>query len=199
MERIAGDRQRVVQFRRNALSNEVLGVALLIVSEATLFAGLIASLVILRSQFSMWPPMGQPRLPIEATLVNTVVLLASGAAMGSAVKAGGRRDQAALTRRLQLAALLGALFLGVQGIEWARMIGFGLTTSSHVYGALFYTIVGTHAAHVVAALGLLAYTTSRAKRGAYATGALGPLNAMALYWAFVVGVWPFLYVAVYLW
>jgi cytochrome c oxidase subunit 3 len=199
MERLPGDRQRVVPFRRNAMTNEVLGVALLVVSEATLFAGLIASLIILRSQFSMWPPMGQPRLPIEATFANTMVLLASGAAMWLAVQAGRERDAARLTKRLQLTAILGALFVGVQGVEWARLIGFGLTTTSHVYGAIFYTVVGTHAAHVIAALGCLAYTTWRAKSGAYAKGSMGPVHAMALYWAFVVLVWPFLYVAVYLW
>ena len=34
------------------------------------------------------------------------------------------------------------IFLLIQGYEWLRLIHFGLTISSSVYGGLFYTLIG---------------------------------------------------------
>ena len=51
-----------------------------------------------------------------------------------------------------LTAALGGVFLLIQGYEWARLIHFGLTVSSSIYGGLFYTLIGFHAFHVAGAL-----------------------------------------------
>ena len=106
---------------------------------------------------------------------------------------GGRN----IAARLALCGLLGGLFLTVQGYEWVRLIRFGLTVSSGVYGALFYTVVGAHGLHVVAALTWLAVVTIQATRGRFTTGHAGPIRACALYWHFVVALWPVLYLSVY--
>ena len=61
-----------------------------------------------------------------------------------------RLDAAA--RAIGAGALLGVVFLAVQGLEWARLTAFGLTTTSGIYGATFYALVVAHAIHVLAAL-----------------------------------------------
>jgi heme/copper-type cytochrome/quinol oxidase subunit 3 len=118
--------------------------------------------------------------------------------MVEAMRAWRRGDRAALVRRLGHTALLGTLFLAVQGYEWARLLHYGLTLSSGAYGSTFYTLIGTHAAHVLGALVWVGVTLGLAARGRFLDGPAGPLRACAIYWHFVVALWPVLYVAVYL-
>ena len=82
--------------------------------------------------------------------------------------------------------------------EWVRLIGFGLTLSSSVYGATFYSLIGLHGLHVAGALVWLLATTLLAARQRFADGRIAPVQACAMYWHFVVGLWPVLFVAVYL-
>jgi cytochrome c oxidase subunit III len=70
--------------------------------------------------------------------------------------------------------------------------------SSGAYGTTFYTVIGTHAAHVAAAVVWVGVTAWLASRGRFLDGRAGALRACAIYWHFVVALWPFLYVAVYL-
>ena len=176
----------------------ILATLLLIASDIMLFVGLMFAFWVLRLAAPVWPPPLQPRLPLGVTAVNTLVLLGSSAAVALAVRALGPRDRVALVRRLSVGALLGGLFLVIQGYEWVRLIEFGLTVSSGIYGALFYTLIGAHAAHVLAALAWLGITLAAASRGRFADGHTAPLRACAIYWHFVVALWPALYVSVYL-
>jgi heme/copper-type cytochrome/quinol oxidase subunit 3 len=176
----------------------IVATVFLIGGEIMFFAGLIFAFWVLRLAAPFWPPPFQPRLPVVATGVNTLVLLASSAAMIAAGRALARGDRHALLRRLGLSAALGGTFLAVQGYEWARLLRFGLSASAGVYGATFYTLIGTHAAHVVVALVWLGVAWALAARGRFADGRTAPLRACALYWHFVVALWPVLYVSVYL-
>jgi cytochrome c oxidase subunit III len=167
-------------------------------AETMFFAGLISAFFVLRLAAPMWPPPLQPRLPVLVTGVNTLVLLASSAAMVAALRSMRRADGRRLVRRLAAAAGLGALFLAVQGFEWARLIHYGLTVTSGAYGATFYTLIGIHAAHVLGALVWLAVTLTLAARGHFVDGRVSGLRACATYWHYVVALWPILYVTVYL-
>jgi heme/copper-type cytochrome/quinol oxidase subunit 3 len=51
---------------------------------------------------------------------------------------------------------------------------------------------------VLAALAWLVVTVGLARRGRFAHGPAAALHACALYWHFVVAVWPLLYVSIYL-
>ncbi len=170
----------------------------LIGGEVMFFAGLIFAFWVLRLGAPLWPPPFQPRLPVALTGVNTLVLLASSVAMLTAGRALARGDRPALVGRLGLAAGLGATFLVVQGYEWARLLGFGLRASTGVYGATFYTLIGAHGMHVIAALVWLGVAWALAARGRFAGERVAGLRACALYWHFVVALWPVLYVSVYL-
>jgi heme/copper-type cytochrome/quinol oxidase subunit 3 len=175
-----------------------LATLLVIAGDVMLFAGLLFAFWALRLGTPAWPPPLQPRLPLAVTAVNTLVLLASAAAMIDAVRGLGRRSRPRMLRGLATAALLGGLFLAVQGYEWSRLIAFGVTVTSGVFGALFYTLIGAHAVHVVAALAWLGTTLVLAWRGRFADGPGAGLRACALYWCFVVALWPLLYLSVYL-
>jgi heme/copper-type cytochrome/quinol oxidase subunit 3 len=184
--------------RRPVLDNARLATMFLIAAETMLFAGMISAFIVLRIGAAVWPPPLQPRLPVALTGVNTLVLLASSVAMAAAVRAllGGTVPLA--IARLKWAAALGALFLSVQGYEWVRLIGFGLTVSSGAYGGTFYTLIGAHGLHVVGALAWLVLVLTRLRAGRIGPARPAGLRACAMYWHFVVFLWPILYVAVYL-
>ena len=63
------------------VSNGVIGMFLLISTEVMMFSGFISAFLVARANFSTWPPLGQPRLPVEATAINTIVLILSGVAL----------------------------------------------------------------------------------------------------------------------
>jgi len=193
-----GDDERDPTPRRPLLDNLRLATLFFIGAEAMFFAGLVFGFWVLRLGAPVWPPPLQPRLPLGVTGVNTLVLLGSSVAMVVAVRALGRHSPRGLIRALATAAGLGGLFLLVQGYEWARLIGFGLTVTSGTYGATFYTIIGVHALHVFGALVWLTATLALAARGRFAGGRTAPVKACAMYWHFVVGLWPLLYLSIYL-
>jgi cytochrome c oxidase subunit III len=180
------------------LDNVRLAMMFFLGAEVMFFAGLVSSFLVLRLAAPLWPPPLQPRLPVLVTGLNTLVLLASSLTMIAAMRAHRRGDGAGLRRRLGQTALLGALFVAVQGYEWAQLLHYGLTLSSGIYGTTFYTLIGTHAAHVLGALVWVGVTLGLAARGRFAGGPAGTLRACAIYWHFVVALWPVLYVAVYL-
>lgn len=184
--------------RGAALDNAVLATLFFIGAEVMLFAGLIFSFWILRLAAPVWPPPLQPRLPVGVTAVNTVVLLASSVAMGTGLRAVSQGRRALGVRRLALAVALGVVFVGVQGYEWVRLVGFGLTASSGAYGATFYTLIGAHGLHVLGAIIWLSVTLLLVARGRFAPGRTAALRACAMYWHFVVALWPVLFVSVYL-
>ena len=147
-----------------------------------------------RSSALVWPPPGQPRLPIEETAFNTAALLLSGALLFVA-RRNFQRDRAGATRPLLGAILLGAFFVVFQGVEWVALIREGLTLTSSSLGSFFYLMVGMHALHAIVALGVLVYAWQRLSRGWLASSTLAVAE---VFWYFVVLLWPILYLTVYL-
>jgi heme/copper-type cytochrome/quinol oxidase subunit 3 len=185
----------ILPVRRAVVPSAVLGMLIFVVTEVMFFAGLISAFTIVKSNALMpWPPPGQPRLPIEATALNTLALVLSGFAVFAAWRAFTRSDRRA--GPLLLAGVtLGALFVTLQGMEWVALLSEGLTLTTSAHASFFYLIVGAHALHVVGALAVVVRAYVRLR------GELldePGLRATVVLWTFVVGVWPVLYVLVYL-
>jgi len=177
-------------------ADPTLGVLIFIGSEVMLFAGLISAFLVSRASVPFWPPANQPRLPIAITGLNTGLLVLSGLTMWRVVHSLRRHDKTAAMRWMGATIALGALFLAIQGSEWAGLIGFGLTMTSSLYGAMFYLIVGAHALHLAVAVAVLMFVATRVWRGRYEMDFRGVV-ACSVYWSFVVILWPMIYALVY--
>ncbi|MBM4183348.1 MAG: heme-copper oxidase subunit III [Gemmatimonadetes bacterium] len=189
--------QRPEPVRRAPLvSSGLLGMLIFIFAEVMFFAGLISAHTIVRAQTAgaLWPPYGQPRLPVEQTAVNTAALLVSGIVLLLSWFAF-RREPSSARIPLALSILLGGFFVYAQGTEWVALLGEGLTMQSSTYGGFFYLIVGTHALHAVGALAALGWAWARLNKGLLTETQLA---TVAAFWYFVVLVWPVLYIQVYL-
>lgn len=183
------------QPRRPAVPSTVLGTLFFVVAEVMFFAGLISAFTITRANQlpGMWPPPGQPVLPAEATALNTVLLLVSGAALLVAYLLW-RKAPARATWPLAASWLLGAGFVVLQGREWASLLGQGLTITSSPLGSFFYLIVGGHAIHAAGALLVMAYALAQQARGKLTPGLFFGVQT---FWYFVVLMWPVIYARVY--
>lgn len=182
------------------ISNARLAILMLLAAELMLFAGLIGAFLVFRVGSVTWPPPSQIeiRLPLRVTGLNTVVLLLSGYTMIQAFRAIRKDDRKELKGWLLVTASLGSVFLIVQGSEWVRLVGFGLTLSSGIYGALFYLLIGCHALHVAFAVIWLLVVFALAMRERFSAARHVGVELCAIYWIFVVGLWPILYALVYL-
>jgi heme/copper-type cytochrome/quinol oxidase subunit 3 len=176
--------------------NAVLGTIVFVVAEIMFFAALISAHTIARASAmeGMWPPPGQPRLPLERTAINTAALILSGVLLWMANRFM-RSDPKIGRRYLEGSIALGITFVSLQGVEWVRLLRQGLTLTSSAAGSFFYLIVGTHALHAVAAIGFLVWVYVRLRRGS-----LQPeiFTATQVFWYFVVALWPIIYLRVYL-
>lgn len=186
--------RRAAPRRQPVGPSSVVGMLIFIVTELMMFAGFISAFTITRAAYRTWPPIGQPRLPATATLLNTAALLLSGVLLFLSHRAYTK--QPARAGRFMLASLLlGLFFVLFQGYEWAQLLAEGLTMTSSNHGAFFYLIVGVHALHAVAAIIALAVMYFKFVRG---TLQRSTFLATQIFWYFVVGVWPVLYFRVYL-
>lgn len=185
------------------VSNARIGMLAFILFESMLFAGLLGGFIILRVGNTVWPPPGQPRLPIAVTWINTIVLLGSFLPLylakrgfrGSGSKELGTPPS--FVRGLLLSTVLGATFLVIQGSEWIRLIAHGLTVQKGVYGGSFLLLIGMHGLHVLGAVVWLGVLTGLAFAGRLSRSSAA-LDLVTLYWAFVCLVWIVLFGIVYL-
>ncbi len=171
------------------------GMICLIATEAILFVYLIFSYAYLASQrMGPWPPTGAPSLKLA--LPNTVVLLASSFLLGWGVR-DFRRRQNRLRLALALAGtiLLGAVFVGVQGLEWADK---PFVLSDNAYSSIFFVLTGVHMAHVVVGLLMLATLLVWTLQGRFEGAHHEHLPLGALYWHFVDAVWIAVFTTAYL-
>jgi cytochrome c oxidase subunit III len=180
---------------RPLVPSGVVAMLLFVFTEVMLFAGLISAHVIYISGQvgGIWPPQGQPRLPFAETAVNSAALMVSGGILILAQLAF-RVDRRRALIPLGMSVLLGAFFVGFQGVEWVGLIREGLTLKSSTYGAFFYVIVGAHAVHAVVAITCLAWAWTRLRRGLLTDT---QFKGVQIFWYFVVLVWPVIYFQVY--
>jgi heme/copper-type cytochrome/quinol oxidase subunit 3 len=176
--------------------NSVLGMIIFVATEIMFFAAMMSAHTIARATVlgGVWPPQGQPRLPVERTAINTAILLLSGILLwiGSR-RLSSERDSA--LRYIAGSIIAGIAFVLLQGVEWVALLREGLTMTSSSHGAFFYLIVGAHALHAVAAMIALTWVYLRMRGGKFVPSTFA---ATQIFWYFVVVVWPVIYLRVYL-
>ena len=179
-------------------SNGWWGMVLLVATEATLFAVLLASYFYIRFKTSGgWPPDGISDPKLLRAFVMTVLLAGSAVFMYAAETGIRRGSQRALVVGLGATFLLGLAFLGLQVWETV-VIAREFTPKTDAYGSLVFTITGAHSAHLVVGLLLVIWIQARAWFGAYSPRRHLGVQMAAIYWYFVVAVQLAIFVSLYL-
>ena len=204
--------------------NVKLGMWVFLLSEVMFFTGLIGTYIILR--FANPEQFARPGevLNVPLTAANTFFLICSSVTMVKAYAEIERGNQQGLKRYLVATALIGMLFVGIQGVEYWKLAHEGFVPvaalykavgrhaaeageagavgaavlGGPLYGTTFYTMTGFHGAHVTIGVLCLWFTVYQAYRGRYSAQNVAGVEAMGLYWHFVDLVWIILFTIVYL-
>jgi heme/copper-type cytochrome/quinol oxidase subunit 3 len=170
-------------------------IALLITlgTESVFFLTLLVAYAALREQVHWDVPHTLARLSIP--LVNTSILFASAIVSWGAVVAVRENRPSALQNRLLVALLLGLVFIAAQLYEFKHA---GLRIDDEAFGGVFFTLIGFHAAHVLAGVVFLALNLMRARLGDFTASRYEAVELGNWFWYYVTAVWVVLFVALYL-
>lgn len=174
-----------------------LGVLVFCVFVTMLFAGFLSVYVIVRGGAATWPPPGFPPLP-AGLWVSTVLIVASSACLVAADRAARRGRLLRCRHALALTVGLGVAFLATQAWLWGDCVLHGLRVALSQYGALFFSMTGLHALHVLGGLVVLAYAWIAALRASDTRALRTRIELTGLYWHCVGLIWVALFVALYL-
>lgn len=178
--------------------NKFLGFWLFLGGETVLFASLFAAFLALRNSNASDPPTTE-MFDVTLVFIATMLLLTSSLTSVYAMYHMKNFSFGKMQLWLGITILLGAGFLGLEIYEFKHYTHeFGFTITSSALGSAFYTLVGTHGAHV--AFGLMWISTlmiRNAKRGLNLYTA-PKFYVASLYWHFIDVVWVFIFTVVYL-
>lgn len=144
-----------------------------------------------------WPPVGiQPFNPFQIPLLNTTILLSSGASLTWSHHAILDSNYSQAFQRLLVTVLLGAYFTFLQRLEYYEA-SFSIADS--VYGSSFFVATGFHGLHVIIGSIFLSVCLLRIYLQHFSNAHHFGFEAAAWYWHFVDVVWLFLFVSFYWW
>jgi cytochrome c oxidase subunit III len=177
--------------------NKFLGFWFFLGGECVLFASLFGTYLTLRKGYADGPTAAE-LFDLEIVFAATMILLVSSLTSVIAIFGLKEHNFKKMQIWLGITVALGLAFLILEIYEFVHYIHLGHTMTSSAFGSAFYTLVGTHGAHVAFGVTWITILMVRnAKRG------LSTYNApkfyiAALYWHFIDVVWVFIFTLVYL-
>lgn len=178
------------------------GIILFIVSEALFFMAVFwaffhSALTPTVELGAQWPPIGiEPINPFELPLLNTVILLSSGATITYAHHSLIQGERRGALYGTIATVLLAIIFTVFQGVEYSVS---SFTISDGAFGTCFFFGTGFHGFHVI--IGTIFLTVGLWRIYDYQltdNHHLGYEGGI-LYWHFVDVVWLALYFLLYYW
>ena len=181
------------------LNNGKIGIWLFLASEVMLFGALFASYIIMRTGSSAWP-RGDSILNVPLATLNTAVLITSSITMVLAWASLKRHDFGKYKLFMGLTILAGVGFLVIKYIEYSTKFEHHLFPSTNTFLAIYFTLTGLHALHVIGGMAVNAYFWGPGTK-LWKTNPEHFTNRVehaGLFWHFVDLVWIFLFPVLYL-
>lgn len=166
-------------------------------SDCLFFGALIATYMVYRGQ-SLTGPYPIDIINVPVTTISTFVLLMSSFAMVQALAATHADNKRGIVGWLVATAVLGAIFIGFQVVEFNTFKNEGLTLGGNLFGATFFTLTGFHGAHVTLGIIWLLAMAIVANKGRVGPNSALDIELLGLYWHFVDIVWIVIFTLLYL-
>ncbi len=172
------------------------GMAVLIMTEATIFASLLSSYFYLQATSKEWPLGGIEAPELQKISVMTVVLLGSSAPLFWAEHGIRKGKQGQLKAGLIMVILMGLSFFAFLTLYEYPELTFGIRDNA--YASIFYTTTAFHGAHVAGGLLMLSVVLIKAFQGKFSADRHITVQVVGMYWHFVDAVWVFVFSSLYL-
>jgi heme/copper-type cytochrome/quinol oxidase subunit 3 len=173
-----------------------LGFWMFLGSEFLIFLGLIVAFAVTRNVAKQWP--AQADMGLLLVSLNTFILLASSFTVAMGIEAVRANKKNNLVLYLVITAILGALFLMGQAVEYNTLINVEGHGFADAFGTAFFILTGLHGLHVLAGVIWCVVVIIRAAQGIYNPSRYASVEIFGLYWHFVDVVWIFIFTIVYL-
>ncbi|NYD89027.1 cytochrome o ubiquinol oxidase subunit III [Sphingomonas melonis] len=175
----------------------LLGFWIYLMSDALIFASLFAMYGVVSTGYA-GGPVPREIFDLKLVAINTAFLLASSITFGQAMPHMEAGRVGATRLWLAVTGLLGAAFLAIEFYEFAHLIAEGAGPQRSAFLSAFFTLVGTHGAHV--AVGLIWIGTMLVQIGRH--GLSLPIKrrlmCLSMFWHFLDIIWIGVFTFVYL-
>jgi cytochrome c oxidase subunit 3 len=170
------------------------GMALLIVSEAGVFAYLFFAYYYfsVQPQYGPWPPSGPPSFEYSAP--QSAVMLVGSLSMWWANRSAARGDRLMVLLGLLATFILALGFIALQFLDWYAK-PYSLATDA--YSSFYFIITGVHLTHVVGGALMIAAVFVWSLFGYFGPVRHAPITITALYWYFLTVAWLWLFFTLY--
>lgn len=173
------------------------GMICLIITESALFSIFVVAFIFYMGKSQNGPYPSQ--LLEHAPWLASAALIGSSFTIMAAEYFLKRNNRAMFNVWWIITVLMGAYFLGFTAVEWHELIyEKGLTISTNIFGATFYSLVGLHASHVIIGLILLTIVMVTSLRGKLDHHHHEHVEMISWYWHFVDWVWVIVFTLVYM-
>jgi len=173
------------------------GFWLFLLSDVVMFSGLFAAYAVLADRTAGGPD-GLKLFDRGYVLLETACLLFSSFTCGLLALAIERRAAAATYLWAFVTFVLGAAFLGLELMEFLRMIGEGAAPTRSAFLSAFFTLVGTHGLHVTLGLAWLVAMMAQVATLGFIPIVVRRLACFVLFWHALDIVWVGVFTIVYL-
>jgi cytochrome o ubiquinol oxidase subunit III len=173
------------------------GFWIFILSDIVLFSGLFAAYAVLSGN-TAGGPTGAELFNLRKVFIETMCLLVSSYTCGLGALSAERRQQGRFLIFAAFTFVLGAVFLFIEINEFAGMVRDGAGPSRSAFLSGFFTLVGTHGAHVASGLIWLVYMVAQVVVKGLQPNVLRRLLCWSLFWHALDIIWIGVITLVYL-
>ena len=173
------------------------GFWIFILSDIVMFATLFAAYAVLAGN-TAGGPTGAEVFNLRNVFIETMCLLLSSYTCGLGALSAERRQPGLFLIFAALTFVLGVAFLVIEGTEFAGMVARGAGPARSAFLSSFFTLVGTHGAHVTSGLVWLVYLAAQVIVKGLRAPVLRRLLCWSLFWHALDIVWIGVMTLVYL-
>jgi cytochrome o ubiquinol oxidase subunit 3 len=173
------------------------GFWIFILSDIVMFSALFAAYAVL-ARNTAGGPTGAELFNLRNVFIETMCLLLSTYTCGLAALSAERRQRASFLAFAIITFLLGAAFVLIEATEFAGLVARGAGPARSAFLSSFFTLVGTHGAHVTGGLIWLVYLAAQVIARGLRAPVLRRLLCWSLFWHALDIVWIGVLTLVYL-
>ena len=181
----------------DAIVVQAFGFWIYLMSDLILFATLFATYIVLGRNFA-GGPTPKDLFDLKYTLGETMFLLFSTVAYGMVMLAVHAGKKQGVLMGLAVTFLLGAGFVAMEIHEFYGLVAAGHGPDTSAFLSSFFTLVGTHGAHVTVGLIWMATLIGQVAVKGLTSPVESRLMRLSMFWHFLDIVWIGIFSIVYL-